>query len=617
MLCKKNFERFINRSKYLTLIYSVLQPYNEGFRVKNKFVFLTIQKPFFMPFLIKNNLISVLVYSFIFVSGGVFAQKSQDSLSKYSYTELHYLILDSEQDSLLLHTYINEYKQKAFKEKNNKRISTYYKNFVFYQKEENRLTYIDSALHYAYKTNDKALIGGVYLTKGTIFYNIKDYQKALENNLKANDYISQTDDTYKKYRIKYHIAIIKNYLGNYEDAEKLFRECIAYFVQDETSYNMQRGYVNSLEGLAWSVLKTNHIEESNQILQTALTSIQKANFSELDGHYIVFKQGINDYFLNYYDEAIRKIQEQLPYLYENEDFAWATVGNFYIGKAYWDKNEKEKAIGYFEKVNEVFENQSYTHPDLRESYEMLIGYYESQNDKDNQLKYIKQLVKADSVYNQSYKHLIGQIHKEYETKDLLQTQKQLERSLYIEKYKNVIISVIASILAISVVFYVLRQKKMKRKAQELIKEIEIIKQAKVIPFEPEKIVSKPLQIDKETIQRLLENLHTLEKKQKFLKSDITLDSLAKKFKTNTAYLSSVINAYKNKNFSDYINNLRIDFILNELSEKDYETLKILSLDSCAERAGFSNRTTFSNAFKKQTGISPSVFLKELRKRKSA
>jgi len=70
-----------------------------------------------MPFLIKNNLISVLVYSFIFVSGGLFSQKSQDSLSKYSYTELHYLILDSEKDSLLLHTYMGEYKQRAFKEK--------------------------------------------------------------------------------------------------------------------------------------------------------------------------------------------------------------------------------------------------------------------------------------------------------------------------------------------------------------------------------------------------------------------------------------------------------------------------------------------------------------------
>src|SRR5690606_15483663 len=146
------------------------------------------------------------------------------------------------------------------------------------------------------------------------------------------------------------------------------------------------------------------------------------------------------YFLNNYDKAIQTIEEKLPFLYENEDFAWATVGNFYIGKSYWDKNEHEKAITYFEKINETFDTQHYTHPDLRESYELLINYYKSQNNKDKQLYYIEQLVKADSVYNQSYKHLIGQIHKEYETKDLLQAKQELETALYFSENKVVIIS---------------------------------------------------------------------------------------------------------------------------------------------------------------------------------
>lgn len=568
-----------------------------------------------MSFLTKNSLVAALICSLLFVSGGLFAQKNQDSLSKYSYSELHYLILDSEKDSLRFHTYINEYKQRAFKEKNNERIRAYYKNFVFYQKQENRIAFIDSALHYAYKTNDKALIGDTYLTKGVVYHNIKDYRETLKNYLKANDYIAETDNAYKKYQIKNLIGVIQNYLGNYEDAESLFRECIAYFGQDEKSYNMQRGYVKSLEGLAWSVLKTNRIEESNQILQTALTSAQKAGFAELDEHYIIFKQGINDYFLNRYDEAIHKIGEQLPFLYENEDFAWATVGNFYIGKACWDKNEKQKAIRYFENIDEVFKNQNYTHPDLRESYELLIGYYESKNDKDNQLKYIKQLVKADNIYNQSYQHLIGQIHKEYTTKDLLHIQKQLERSLFIQKYKTTLISLSAVlILVVSVVVYIFQQKKMKSTAQKLIREIEEMKQKKAV-FEPVKIVPKPLQIDEEKIQRLLKDLETLEKEQKFRELDITLNKLAKDFETNSTYLSSVINTYKGKNFTDYVNGLRIDFILNELYNSDYETLKILSLDTCAEKSGFSNRTTFSRAFKKEKGISPAIFLKELLKRK--
>ncbi len=507
-----------------------------------------------MSFSTKNHLISILIYSLIFVSETLFGQKGQDSLFKYSYLELDDLIHSSPKHSLQNAIYLNYYYQKANRENNNKEMALYYKNYVFYQKQENRIPFIDSAFFYAHKSNDKAFIGDTYLTKGLVYYNIKDYKQALDNYLIANDYICKTDDAYKKHQIKYLIGIIKNYLGYYEEAEKLFLECVAYFGQDQTNYNMQREYVKSLEGLARSVLKSNRIEESNKILQTALTSVQKANFSELDEHYIIFKQGINDYLLNNYDEAIRKIQEKLPYLYENEDFAWATRGNFYIGKAYWDQNEKEKAIVYFESVDEVFENKGYTHPDFRENYELLIGYYESQNDKDNQLKYIKQLVRADSVYNQNYKYLTGQIYKEYKTKDLLSTQRELEESLLIQKNKVILIWVFTGLLSIgSVVAYLFQQKRTKRKAQELISEIEEIKQAKVIALESVKIASKPLQIDEETIQRLLKNLATFEKQQKFRELNITLDSLAKKIKTNTTYLSFVINIYKNKNFSDYIN----------------------------------------------------------------
>lgn len=570
-----------------------------------------------MLFYLKNNLISVLTCSLIFVSGGLFAQKNQDSLSKYSYLELDDLIHSAEKDSLKNAVYLNYYFQKAKRENNNKEIALYYKNYVFYQKQENRIAFVDSALHYAYKTNDKALIGDSYRVKGVIYYNIKDYRNTLDNYLKANDYISQTNDTYKKYRIKYLIGIIKNYLGNYEEAESLFRECIAYFGQDEANYNMQRGYVKSLEGLAWSVLKTNRTEESNQILQTALISVQQANFSELDGHYIIFKQGINDYFLNHYDETIRKIEEQLPYLYENEDFAWATVGDFYIGKAYWDKNEKEKAISYFEKVNEVFENQNYTHPDLRESYELLIGYYESKNDKDNQLKYIKQLVKADSVYNQSYKHLIGKIHKEYITKDLLQTQKQLERSLFVQKNKASVISVFAGLLfVISAFVYMLEQKKAKRKAQELIREIETIKQTKVIPSELVKIIHKSQPIKDETIQKIINKLDAFAEHKKFRNSEISLEKLTKEFKTNPAYLSNVINTYKNKSFSDYINGLRIDFLLSEITNNGNSDFIKFSIEGIAKDLGFNSTSAFSRAFKKEKGTNPAVFLTELHKTES-
>ena len=566
-----------------------------------------------MFFVLKNRF---LFFSFCFLmvfSGNVFAQK-KDSLSKYSYVDLHYRIMDAEKDSFRLHTYLKEYKQRAFREKNDERISAYYKNFVFQQKEEKQLAFIDSALYYAFKINDKAVIGDVYLTKGTLFYSMKDFQKALDNCLKANEYISQTDDIYNKKRIKYQIGIVKNYLGYYEDAASLFQECITYYGQDET-YNMQRGYVSSLEGLAWSYTKMNRVNESNQVLQTALRSVGKNNFSKLDEHYLVFKQGINDYFLKNYDEAIRKIDQRLPFLYENEDFAWATVGNFYIGQSYWDMNEKEKAISYFEKVNQVFETKKYTHPDVRKSYELLISYYKLKNDKNKQLYYIEQLVKADSVYSQNHKHLIHKIHKEYETKDLLQAKKELERSLFVEKYKTGIISGVAFfILIVSLVVYFQQKKKAKKVAQELIRKIESIQKQIVTSSEELKLVPKTNNINDEIVLKILEKLTGFEQKQKFLKPDVTLEKVAKEFGTNTSYLSSVINSHKNQKFNDYINSLRINYVINEMVINSSTDFFRYSMDGIAQHLGFKSENTFSRTFQKHTGIKPSVFIKELSER---
>lgn len=563
-----------------------------------------------MFFVLKNRFCFISFCLLIVFSGNVFAQQN-DSLSKYSFVDLHYRIMDAEKDSLRLHTYLKEYKQRAFREKNSERISAYYKNFVFYQKEEKQLTFIDSALHYAFKTKDKAVIGDVYLIRGILFHSIKDFQKALDNHLKANEYISQTDDMYNKNRIKYQIGIVKNYLGYYEDAASLFQECIAYYGQDET-YNMQRGYVSSLEGLAWSYTKMNRVNESNQVLLTALRSVEKHDFSTLDGHYIVFKQGINDYFLKNYDEAIRKIEQKLPFLYENEDFAWATVGNFYIGQSYWDKNEKEKAIPYFEKVNQVFETKKYTHPDVRKSYELLISHYKSKNDKNKQLYYIEQLVKADSIYSENHKHLIHKIHKEYETKDLLQAKKELERSLFVEKYKTGLISGVAFfILIASLVVYFQQKMKAKKVAQELIRKIESIQKQIVASSEELKIIPKTNSINDEIVLKILEKLASFEQKQKFLKADVTLEKVAKEFGTNTSYLSSVINSHKNQKFNDYINSLRINYVTKEMVTNSASDFFKYSMDGIAKHLGFKSENTFSRAFQKHTGVKPSVFIKEL------
>jgi hypothetical protein len=122
--------------------------------------------------------------------------------------------------------------------------------------------------------------------------------------------------------------------------------------------------------------------------------------------------------------------------------------------------------------------------------------------------------------------------------------------------------------------------------------------------------TKPLNINDETIKHILARLAKFEKSQKYLRQDMSLSGLASYLDTNTKYLSEILKQYKGKKFSDYINGLRIMHITEVLYKNPiYREYKISYL---AESCGFASREVFAVVFKKETGISPSYFINNLR-----
>ncbi|WP_312766321.1 helix-turn-helix domain-containing protein [Epilithonimonas sp.] len=92
---------------------------------------------------------------------------------------------------------------------------------------------------------------------------------------------------------------------------------------------------------------------------------------------------------------------------------------------------------------------------------------------------------------------------------------------------------------------------------------------------------------------------------------MSLAYLATYCETNSKYLSHIIKLYRNNDFNNYINTLRIRYITSKLrNEPIYRKYKIAIL---AEEAGFSSPNKFSTNFKKVTSITPSLFIKSLQK----
>lgn len=131
--------------------------------------------------------------------------------------------------------------------------------------------------------------------------------------------------------------------------------------------------------------------------------------------------------------------------------------------------------------------------------------------------------------------------------------------------------------------------------------------------EKEKSIKNEL-IPNSVEEEILSKLEKFENSQKFTNPKLTISTLAVQLKTNTTYLSEVINNYKGKNFNTYINELRIKYICEKIYiHPEYLNYKISYL---AEESGFTSHSSFATVFKSVTGISPSVFLREAAKHES-
>ena len=120
---------------------------------------------------------------------------------------------------------------------------------------------------------------------------------------------------------------------------------------------------------------------------------------------------------------------------------------------------------------------------------------------------------------------------------------------------------------------------------------------------------KTNKISSEIINSILNKLDNFEAKKDYLSQEVSLNDLAKEFNTNPNYLSQIINIEKEKNFSQYVNDLRLEFAFQKLAEDDI--FRRYTIIAIANDSGFKRAESFSSAFYKKYRIYPSFYIKKL------
>lgn len=112
-------------------------------------------------------------------------------------------------------------------------------------------------------------------------------------------------------------------------------------------------------------------------------------------------------------------------------------------------------------------------------------------------------------------------------------------------------------------------------------------------------------LDDPLSKQLADQLVTLmETTQPYKRNDLKLGDLAELMGLSNHHLSQVINEQLKCNFYEFVNQYRIQYAAEIMREHSQINITRLAFD-----AGFNNRVSFTNAFKKQTGLTPSAYLK--------
>ena len=94
----------------------------------------------------------------------------------------------------------------------------------------------------------------------------------------------------------------------------------------------------------------------------------------------------------------------------------------------------------------------------------------------------------------------------------------------------------------------------------------------------------------------------------YINMNFTLSVMSAETDIPAHHLSYYLNEHLKINFNTWKNDLRINHVIELIKSGSYETL---TLDALSKQSGFGSRSSFINAFKLKTGLTPSEYLQNL------
>jgi len=497
---------------------------------------------------------------------------------------------------------------------------------------------IDSTFYYgqlaiiqAEKLKDTASLAQVYKYLGISCYYAALYEKSLEYSQKSNELYKKLNDingvakTYNNMGViyevsgKYDIA-----LEHYNNSVKIWHRINEGSPDDPETKRIIANLYNNIGIVYANISKKEKAKDyynksyaiakqynDKKCMSQTLSNLGNVLFAEKE-----------------HQRALEDLFESLRLIESLDDKYSLVISLGAISDVYLKLKNYDKAHLYLDRALSIAKDIN-ANELIKDAYKGLYLIYKETGKHETALKYQTLYYQLhDSIYSQKSKSKIAELQNKYifEKKEqeikLLEAEQKMN-DIQLRNSRILLYVLIGGILVLmsflGLIYYQLRQKKQANK--ELVhKNLEIVqteeyvrrcltrerdKALSEIRVTCDKYASSTLSVkQKENLK--LRIIDSMDKEKPYLKPDFTINIFAKDIDVSRSYISQVINEYFDMNFNVFINGYRIKEARRMLTDKANKNLTIVAI---ANAVGFASKSSFNNAFKKYTGVTPSFYLK--------
>lgn len=548
---------------------------------------------------------------FILFTFNLQAQNLKKPFELLSYDQLKEAFFKNEGKIEIQKKYAKAFLNKAKMENNVPKIARGYYCYSLLYNDNRKIIYFDSIINnLRFPLSEQNYPFVIYLEKGHFLSKHYRYNEAINNYLIVQKLAYSKNITYC-YKAKYAIAVLKSEkMGDVKEALPLYKECYDFYRTQRNNPDLTFAYEASIFALADTYKALKKKDSASYYNKLGFNETKKSK-NEFLHNIFILNEGASQVLVNNYHATLDSVAKALPFMIKYNDKINILASYYYRAKAYQGLKLKVKAAENYIKVDSLYKLNLVISPEFSDGYEFLIDYYKEKGEEENQLKYLTTYLEIQNQFQKEYKELSIKLKNDYDLPNIVKGKELLIETLKKDKSEHFRFLIFLIFLALSLVTTSVYQSRQKKKYKLNFEKIinQSSKPENVTDVVITKRQKKENNLSSSLIKDISEKLRNFEKNKLYKNPNVSIQYLANNFETNTKYLSLVINEYKNKSFINYINDLRIDNIIEEL--KKNSNFRKYTIAALAEEAGFNTAESFSNAFYKRTGIKPSFFVKEL------